>query len=86
MEHKIFENGRRSHDQGHRGDTYWRRENNNILHKSVTMIVWKYKDIHLKNAVQIWSAPFETVSSISTAGEFKPINGAPNLTLTMFGW
>jgi hypothetical protein len=47
---------------------------------SVTKTVGNNIDIHLRNTV---GCRLGTVSSmIMTAGEFKPVNGAPNLTLS----
>jgi hypothetical protein len=46
--------------------------------KYVTSAVCNNKDIHLRNTEE---RRLGTVGSISTAGEFKPVNGASNLTL-----
>jgi hypothetical protein len=51
-------------------DTYRR-------HKSVTIIVGNNKDLHLRNTE---GRRLGKVSSIFTAGEFKPVNYAPNLS------
>jgi hypothetical protein len=64
-----------------REDTNDEKKQEGTGHKSVTKIVCcKKQDIYLKNTD---GRRHRTVSIISSAGESKQFNGAPNLTLSL---